>query len=76
MRQTTQYETAQAHIHSLQGAKGTVAIIEEKSLNDIVAQYQGKFYKAIFNPFSVAFYVDDLYGHLPDYAVPEKNQAG
>ena len=67
----SQYETAQAHIHSLQGALDAVAIIEEKSLNNVVVQYKGKFYKAIFNPFSMAFYVDDLYGCLPGYSIPD-----
>ena len=69
----TQYELAPAHIHSLKGAKDTVAIIEERSLNDVVVQYKGEFYKAIFNPFVMAFYVDDLYGHLPDFKAPDQS---
>jgi hypothetical protein len=67
-----QFETAPAYIHSLKGGKDTVEIIEEHGLDNVVARYKGKFYTAIFNPFSMAFYVDDKYGHLPDYIVSER----
>ena len=66
-----QYEKAPAHIHSMGGQKDTIEIIEEKGFNNVVARYKGKFYTAIFNPFSMAFYLDDLYGHLPDYTITE-----
>ena len=41
----------QARIHSLNGKLDTVTIIEHKDDNHVIAQYHGKYYTAIFNPF-------------------------
>lgn len=73
---------AEAFIHSMKQQDGTqhtdtVEIVQHRSNNDIVARYKGQYYSAVFNPFSGRYYVDDTYGHLPDYApnapfAPEK----
>lgn len=60
-----------AVIHSLKKKDGTaefdeVLILHEESGNDIVAEYKGVRYKAIFNPFVCHYYVDDIYGKLLD----------
>ena len=55
----------QAMVHSLK-SKDEVTILHEKSNNDVVAEYKGKRYTAIFNPFVGLFYVDDIYGLLSD----------
>ena len=52
----------QAHIHSLQGGMDTVTIIEHRDNNHVIAEYKGKRYTAVFNPFVSAYYVDDIYG--------------
>lgn len=54
-----------AQVHSLQ-ALDEVTILHEKGNNDIIAEYNGKRCTAIFNPFVCLYYVDDLYGVLPD----------
>lgn len=54
-----------AQIHSLQ-AQDEVTILHEKGNNDVIAEYNGKRCTAIFNPFVCLYYVDDLYGVLPD----------
>lgn len=54
-----------AMIHSLK-AQDEVTILHEKSNNDIIAEYKGKRCTAIYNPFVDLFYVDDIYGVLPD----------
>ena len=43
-----------------------VTILHENGCNDVVAEYKGIRYTAIFNGFVCAYYVDDLYGVLPD----------
>jgi len=58
------YKT-KAMIHSLKSTD-EVIILHETSNNDVVAEYKGIRCKAIYNPFSGLFYVDDLYGELPD----------
>ena len=45
---------------------GEVLILHEDGSNDVVAEYNGVRYTAIFNPFVCHYYVDDLYGKLPD----------
>jgi hypothetical protein len=60
-----------AIIHSLQKngtnpATDTVTIIHENNNNDVVAEYKSIRYTAIFNPFVCCYYVDDVYGLLPD----------
>ena len=54
-----------AMVHSLQ-AQDEVTILHENGLNDVIAEYNGKRYTAIFNPFSGLYYVDDKYGILMD----------
>lgn len=51
-----------AHIHSLNGQMDTVTIISHTDNNHVVAEYKGKKYTAVYNPFVGAYYVDDLYG--------------
>ena len=53
-----------AMIHSLK-KEDEVVILHEKGINDVIAEYKGKRYTAIYNPFSGLFYVDDIYGILP-----------
>ena len=54
-----------AMIHSLK-KEDEVVILHEKGINDVIAEYKGKRYTAIYNPFAGLFYVDDIYGILPD----------
>lgn len=54
-----------AQVHSVQ-AQDEVLILHENGSNDVVAEYNGKRYTAIFNPFVCLYYVDDIYGLLPD----------
>ena len=54
-----------AVVHSLK-SQDEVTILHESGPNDVVAEYKGKRYTAIFNWFSGLYYVDDLYGELPD----------
>ena len=56
---------AMAMIHSLK-AQDVVMILHENGCNDVVAEYKGVRYIAIFNGFVCLYYVDDLYGVLPD----------
>lgn len=51
-----------AHIHSLNRQMDTVTIISHSDNNHVVAQYKGKTYTAVYNPFAGAYYVDDTYG--------------
>ena len=57
--------TAKAMIHSLE-AQDEAVILHEKGSNDVIAEYKGKRCTAIYNPFAGLFYVDDIYGILPD----------
>jgi len=52
-----------AIIHSLQGLS-EVTIISENGCNNVVAEYQGKRYTAVFNVFVGRYYVDDIYGEI------------
>jgi hypothetical protein len=54
-----------AMIHSLKD-KDDVDILHEAGSNDVVADYKGVRYTAIFNIFTGLYYVDDIYGRLPD----------
>lgn len=54
-----------AMIHSLK-TQDEVTVLHENGNNDVVAEYKGKRYTAIFNPFVGSYYVDDIYGGLPD----------
>ena len=55
----------EAIIHSLKN-EDEVTILHENGPNDVVAEYKGVRYTAIFNVFSGMYYVDDLYGMLPN----------
>lgn len=57
--------TTNAMIHSLK-AQGEVTILHEKNNNDVIAEYKGKRCTAVYNPFVGLYYVDDIYGVLPD----------
>lgn len=54
-----------AQVHSL-NAQDEVIILHEKGNNDVIAEYKGKRCTAIYNVFVGLFYVDDIYGVLPD----------
>ncbi len=56
---------AKAMVHSLK-AQDEVTILHENGSNDVVVEYKGVRCTAIFNPFAGMFYVDDIYGILPD----------
>ena len=43
---------------------GEVTIISRKSDNDVVAEYNGAYYKAIYNVFTGCYFVDDIYGFI------------
>jgi|GEM_PF-703898 len=60
----TKGSKSQAMIHSL-NHQDEVIILHERGTNDVVAEYRGVRYTAIFNPFSGFYYVDDVYGELP-----------
>ena len=58
---------ATAMIHSRKGMDiptDTVTIIEHRDNNNVVAEYNGQRYTAIFNPFVCLYYVDDIYGKI------------
>ncbi len=57
----------QARIHSLNGNLAEVTIVENQDINNVVAEYHGHFYTAVFNPFAGCYYVDDKYGLITDY---------
>jgi len=54
---------AKAMIHSLK-SQDTVTIVYEKNNNDVVTEYKGNRFTAIFNVFVCLYYVDDVYGKL------------
>lgn len=41
-----------------------VTIISHKDNKNVVAEYEGQLYTAIFNVFNGLYYVDDLYGKI------------
>jgi len=57
--------TIKAMVHSLK-AQDEVVILHERGNNDVIAEYKGKRCTAVFNPFVCLFYVDDIYGVLPN----------
>jgi len=52
-----------AMVHSLQGL-AEVTILSENGCNNVVAEYNGKKYTAVFNGFVCRYYVDDIYGEI------------
>ncbi|MBR3722972.1 MAG: hypothetical protein IKN12_09440 [Selenomonadaceae bacterium] len=55
-----------AKIHSLNGELREVTIVKENGYNDVVAEYRGSYYTAVFNPFVGCYFVDDKYGYIGD----------
>ena len=57
-----------AYIHSLKDKttdrhiEAEAVIIEHRSNNEVIAEYNGIRCTAIFNPFIGAYFVDDIYG--------------
>lgn len=39
-------------------------IVKDIDTFHCIAEYEGKQYRTIFNPFSMLYYVDDLYGQV------------
>ena len=65
----------QACVHSLKTAGNPkeldfghqmdeVVIVSHLNDNDVVAEYKGAYYKAIFNVFTGSYFVDDIYGFI------------
>lgn len=52
-----------AMVHSLKDLDEVIIVIENGN-NNVVAEYKGKHYTAIFNPFVGLYYVDDIYGEI------------
>ena len=44
--------------------KAEVTIISHKNNNEVVAEYGGVYYSAIFNPFAGSYFVDDVDGRI------------
>lgn len=59
-----------AMIHSI-NSYGIAEIVSHKDNNHVIAKYQGKRCTAIFNIFRGCYYVDDIYGVLPDGYTPD-----
>jgi len=56
-----------ANIHSLKNADiptVTVTIVSRYSHDNIIAEYNGKLYSAIYNVFDGMYYVNDIYGAI------------
>jgi len=72
----TQPFDATAVIHSLSNNQGpnhpdtdntgTVTIIEHRNNNSVIAEYKGRRFRAVFNPFHCIYYVDDKYGLIAE----------
>ena len=58
--------TAEAHIHSRDGALGEATILEKTGDNRYLAQVGDVKCTAIFNPYVGRYYVDDKYGIIRD----------
>ena len=52
-----------AMVHSL-NAMAEVTIISENGNNNVIAEYNGIRYTAVYNPFNGLYYVDDVYGRI------------
>lgn len=54
-----------AMVHSIGGlAQVEIMNFPPVSNTDVIARYRGKYYTAIYNPFTSLFYVDDKYGEI------------
>lgn len=47
-------------------AKDEVTILEHKDNNNVIAEYKGKKYTAVYNVFVNCYYVDDKYGNIEE----------
>ena len=56
----------QAHIHSLDGAMDEITVLKELGNNSYLVDYRGVKFTAVFNPFTCAYYADDLYGIIKE----------
>ena len=52
---------AQAHIHSLNGEKAEITVLEEVGDNNYIVEYRGVKCHALFNWFVCEYYVDGIY---------------
>lgn len=57
------FDVVQAMIHSLK-ALDAATIIEHEDNNNVIAEYKGQRCRAIYNPFSGFYYVDNVYGKI------------
>jgi hypothetical protein len=61
-----------AFIHSLKDKAndyhvlGEVIILQHTDNNNVIAEYDGKKYQAVFNPFVGKYYVDNIYGYIDE----------
>ena len=53
---------AMAHIHSLNGEKAEITVLEKVGDNDHIVSYNGMKCHAIFNRFVCEYYANDIYG--------------
>lgn len=53
---------AMAHIHSLNGEKAEITVLEKVGDNDYIVNYNGMKCHAIFNRFVCEYYANDIYG--------------
>lgn len=53
---------AMAHIHSLNGEKAEITVLEKVGDNDYIVDYNGVKCHAIFNRFVCEYYANDIYG--------------
>ena len=51
-----------AHIHSLNGKKEEITVLEKVGDNDYIVDYNGVKCHAIFNWYVCEYYADDIYG--------------
>jgi hypothetical protein len=54
-----------AMIHSL-GDVDNAIIVKMENNNNIIAEYKGKKYRAVFNVFTNLYYVDDKFGEIEE----------
>ena len=57
---------AMAHIHSLNGEKREVTILEHKGGYNYIVEYNGVKCTAIFNGYTGSYYADDKYGIIKE----------
>ena len=62
------------HIHllSLGGGTRPATVIFECNNNNIIVEYKDSYYSAFYDPFTCAYYVDDIFGELSERAVTER----